>query len=146
MYICYIPAVVKEPPYEVSESGFGTFNLQICIDFTNEEVLNIEFNLLLYDLCDVSTVLKQAVFFQLSKRSNLRFKEKLLQAGGRPCTYCPAIHGRIQPDKKRIRKQSRVDSKSRKKTKLQTDSKKTCTDKPRRRKPTIISDSDSSDE
>ena len=144
MNVNYIPAVVKEPPYEVSESGFGTFNLQICIDFTNKEVLDIEFNLLLYDFCDVSTVLKQAVFFQLSKQSN--FKEKLLQAGGRPCTYCSAIHGRIQPDRKRVRKQSKVDSKSRKKTKLQTDSKKTCTDKPRRRKPTIISDSDSSDD
>ena len=74
--------VVDQPPFEVSVSGYGTFELPIRIHFTNKEVATLKFPIHIYKDCEVSQVLSKAFRFQ---RPSAEFREKLVLAGGCPC-------------------------------------------------------------
>jgi len=74
--------VVKEPPYQVSESGYAGFELPVEVYFRNkEEPKKITFEYDLYlrvnEICNNSR--REKLTFQ---NPNNDFKKKLLKAGG----------------------------------------------------------------
>ena len=76
------------PPYKVSVSGYGSFELPIRIRFRNKEVATLKPFLHLYDGCDICTVLSKVFTF---RKPNKNFRERLLLAGGHQCTLPPVI-------------------------------------------------------
>ena len=78
------PAVVKEPPYQVSESGYGSFNLPVEVYFRNKDEpkkVRFEYDLLLPNLNDppINQIRSECLTFQ---NPSEEFRQKLLKAGG----------------------------------------------------------------
>ena len=76
--------MVKEPPYQVSESGYGSFNLPIEVYFRNKDEpkkVRFEYDLLLPNLNDppINQIRSECLTFQ---NPSEEFKAKLLKAGG----------------------------------------------------------------
>jgi YEATS domain-containing protein 1/3 len=76
--------VIKEPPYQVSESGYGSFNLPIEVHFRNKDEpkkVRFEYDLLLPNLNDppINQIRSECLTFQ---NPSEEFKSKLLKAGG----------------------------------------------------------------
>ncbi|XP_003386748.1 PREDICTED: protein AF-9-like [Amphimedon queenslandica] len=76
--------VIKEPPYQVSESGYGSFNLPIEVYFRNKDEpkkVRFEYDLLLPNLNDppINQIRSECLTFQ---NPSEEFKSKLLKAGG----------------------------------------------------------------
>ena len=92
-------AVVNQPPYEVSVSGYGSFKLPVHIHFSNKEVATLKPYLHLYDGCKVSTELSKEFTF---RKPNKNFRDRLLLAGGRQCTLPPVSKGGSQSSRKRV--------------------------------------------
>ena len=77
-------SVVKEPPYQLSESGYGSFNLPIEVYFKNKDEpkkVRFEYDLLLPNLNDppINQIRSECLTFQNPSED---FKQKLLKAGG----------------------------------------------------------------
>ena len=74
-------AAVKEPPYQVSESGYGSFNLPIEVVFRNKEEprkVVFEYDLLLPNLDDppINQMRSECLTFQ---NPSEEFRQKLLK-------------------------------------------------------------------
>ena len=77
-------AVLKEPPYQIGESGYGSFFLPIEVYFKNkEEPRKVKYN---YDLClpmlgspPIDNIRSEALTFT---NPTEEFKRKLLKGGG----------------------------------------------------------------
>ena len=83
MYVL-IHAVVKEPPYQVSESGYGSFMLPVEVFFRNKDEpkkVRFEYDLLLPNLNDppINQIRSECLTFQ---NPSEEFRQKLLKAGG----------------------------------------------------------------
>lgn len=90
-------AVVKEPPYEISVSGHGSFELLIKVYFNNNEKAKFQYGLHLFT-CEVSTVLRDVLTFRNPSRN---FREKLILAGGQPTQSLPkTTSGKAKPKKR----------------------------------------------
>ncbi len=77
-------AVVKEPPYQVSEAGYGSFNLPVEVYFRNKDEpkkVRFEYDLLLPNLNDppINQIRSECLTFQ---NPSEEFRQKLLKAGG----------------------------------------------------------------
>ena len=80
----YIYTVVKEPPYQVSESGYGSFMLPVEVFFRNKDEpkkVRFEYDLLLPNLNDppINQIRSECLTFQ---NPSEEFRQKLLKAGG----------------------------------------------------------------
>ncbi len=80
----YIFAALKEPPYQVSEAGYGSFNLPVEVFFRNKDEpkkVRFEYDLLLPNLNDppISQIRSECLTFQ---NPSDEFRQKLLKAGG----------------------------------------------------------------
>jgi YEATS domain-containing protein 1/3 len=78
----FCETVIKEPPYQVSESGYAGFELPVEVYFKNrEEPKKICFDYDLYLRLDdaVSNTRREKLTFQNPSND---FKKKLLKAGG----------------------------------------------------------------
>ena len=102
MYVLFHFLVVKDPPFLVAESGYGSFMLPIEVYFRNEDEpkkVRFEYYLLLPNLNDppINQIHSKFLTFQnLSKD----FQQKLLKAGGSTSENpSPAIH---PTEKKRV--------------------------------------------
>ena len=78
------PLVVKDPPYQVSESGYGSFNLPVEVYFRNKDEpkkVRFEYDLLLPNLNDppINQIRSECLTFQ---NPSEEFRQKLLKAGG----------------------------------------------------------------
>ena len=78
------PTVVKESPYQVSESGYGSFNLPVEVYFRNKDEpkkVRFEYDLLLPNLNDppINQIRSECLTFQ---NPSEEFRQKLLTAGG----------------------------------------------------------------
>ena len=76
--------MVKDPPYQVSESGYGSFNLPVEVYFRNKDEpkkVRFEYDLLLPNLNDppINQIRSECLTFQ---NPSEEFKQKLLKAGG----------------------------------------------------------------
>ena len=74
--------MIKEPPYEVSESGYAGFELPVEICFKNKEEpkkITFEYDLFLRTDSTCSNSRREKLTFQ---NPNEDFKRKLLKAGG----------------------------------------------------------------
>lgn len=76
--------VVKDPPYQVSESGYGSFNLPVEVYFRNKDEpkkVRFEYDLLLPNLNDppINQIRSECLTFQ---NPSEEFRQKLLKAGG----------------------------------------------------------------
>lgn len=81
--LCYI-TVIKEPPYQVSEAGYGSFNLPVEVYFRNKDEpkkVRFEYDLLLPNLNDppINQIRSECLTFQ---NPSEEFRQKLLKAGG----------------------------------------------------------------
>lgn len=77
-----MPLVHKEPPYNVSESGYAGFELPIEVYFKNKEEpkkITFEYDLFLNMEDSVSNTRREKLTFQ---NPSSEFKKKLLKAGG----------------------------------------------------------------
>ena len=77
---------MKEPPYQVSESGYGSFNLPVEVVFRNKEEprkVVFEYDLLLPNLEDppISQMRSECLTFQ---NPSEEFRQKLLRGGAKP--------------------------------------------------------------
>lgn len=75
-------AVFKEPPYEVSESGYAGFEMPIEVYFKNKDdpkKISFEYDLFLRTDGAVSNLRREKLTF---KNPSAEFKKKLLKAGG----------------------------------------------------------------
>lgn len=81
-FFLYFSTVIKEPPYQISQSGYAGFELPIEIYFRNkEEPKKVQYT---YDLFlkigePCTNAQQQKLTFQ---NPNADFKKKLLKAGG----------------------------------------------------------------
>ena len=80
----YMYTVVKEPPYQVSESGYGSFMLPVEVFFRNKDEpkkVRFEYDLLLPNLNDppINQIRSECLTFQ---NPSEEFRQKLLKAGG----------------------------------------------------------------
>ena len=78
--------VVKEPPYQVSESGYGSFTLPVEVIFRNKEEprkVMFEYDLLLPNLDDppISQMRSECLTFQ---NPSEEFRVKLIRGGAKP--------------------------------------------------------------
>lgn len=79
---CISPTVIKEPPYQITETGFGSFNMVIEVHFRNKaEPKNLKFD---YDLMidlgrPISKLRRERLIF---KNPNPDFMKKLFKGGG----------------------------------------------------------------
>lgn len=83
-YPCLLFSVVKEPPYQVSESGYGSFMLPVEVHFRNKDEpkkVRFEYDLLLPNLNDppINQIRSECLTFQ---NPSEEFRQKLLKAGG----------------------------------------------------------------
>lgn len=81
---CSNHTVVKEPPYQVSESGYGSFMLPVEVFFRNKDEpkkVRFEYDLLLPNLNDppINQIRSECLTFQ---NPSEEFRQKLLKAGG----------------------------------------------------------------
>ena len=77
-------AVVKEPPYQVAESGYGSFMLPVEVYFRNKDEpkkVRFEYDLLLPNLNDppISQIRSECLTFQ---NPSEEFRQKLVKSGG----------------------------------------------------------------
>ena len=77
-------AVVKQPPYQVSQSGYGSFMLPVEVFFRNKDEpkkVRFEYDLLLPNLNDppINQIRSECLTFQ---NPSEEFRQKLLKAGG----------------------------------------------------------------
>ena len=82
--LCSMHTVVKEPPYQVSESGYGSFMLPVEVFFRNKDEpkkVRFEYDLLLPNLNDppINQIRSECLTFQ---NPSEEFRQKLLKAGG----------------------------------------------------------------
>ena len=75
---------MKEPPYQISESGYGSFNLPVEVYFRNKDEpkkVRFEYDLLLPNLNDppINQIRSECLTFQ---NPSEEFRQKLLKAGG----------------------------------------------------------------
>ena len=80
----WLSIVIKEPPYQVSESGYGSFNLPVEVFFRNKDEpkkVRFEYDLLLPNLNDppINQIRSECLTFQ---NPSEEFRQKLLKAGG----------------------------------------------------------------
>lgn len=104
-------AVLKEPPFEVSESGCGSFKIPVEVHFSNHEKVEFNCHLRLYAYSQVSTCISEKYHFRNPSKS---FREKLINAGGQPCQSS-------QKRKPQKRTSDSAQPKSKKKKRLETD-------------------------
>ena len=104
-------AVVKEPPFEVSESGYGSFTLPVQVHFINHETVEFQCRLRVYASGQISTCISEPYYFRNPSKS---FREKLINAGGQPC-QCG------QKKKPKKRSSESAQPKSKKKKRLEKD-------------------------
>ena len=76
--------VIKEPPYQVSESGYGSFNLPVEVYFRNKDEpkkVKFDYDLLLPNMNDppINQIRSECLTFQ---NPSEEFRQKLLKAGG----------------------------------------------------------------
>lgn len=76
--------VVKDPPFQVSESGYGSFNLPVEVYFRNKDEpkkVKFDYDLLLPNLNDppINQIRSECLTFQ---NPSEEFRQKLLKAGG----------------------------------------------------------------
>ena len=74
--------VLKDPPYEVGESGYAGFELPIEVYFKNKEEpkkITFDYDLFLNMEDSVSNTRREKLTFQ---NPSAEFKKKLLKAGG----------------------------------------------------------------
>ena len=95
-----VSAVVKEPPYKISVSGNGSFELMITVHFNNNEKAKFQYGLNLFT-CQVSKVLRQMLTFRNPSKS---FRERLILAGGEPAQSLPTTSQQKAKPKKRLSK------------------------------------------
>ena len=79
-----IAAVVKDPPFQVAESGYGSFMLPVEVYFRNKDEpkkVRFEYDLLLPNLNDppINQIRSECLTFQ---NPSEEFRQKLLKAGG----------------------------------------------------------------
>lgn len=77
-------SVVKDPPYQISESGYGSFNLPLEVYFRNKDEpkkVRFEYDLLLPNLNDppINQIRSECLTFQ---NPSDEFRQKLQNAGG----------------------------------------------------------------
>lgn len=94
--------VIKEPPYQVSESGYGSFNLPIEVHFRNKDEpkkVRFEYDLLLPNLNDppINQIRSECLTFQ---NPSEEFKSKLLKAGGVSTGTAPGNSSAPPPSQK----------------------------------------------
>ena len=80
----YFHTVFKEPPYQVSESGYGSFMLPIEVYFRNKDEpkkVRFEYDLLLPNLNNppISQIRSECLTFQ---NPSEEFRQKLVKSGG----------------------------------------------------------------
>ena len=107
-------AVVKDPPYKISVSGNGSFELLIKVYFNNNEKAKFQYGLHLFT-CEVSTVLRDVLTFRNPSKN---FREKLILAGGQPVHSLPTTGQKTKPKK---RPSESAPPKSKKKRRLEID-------------------------
>lgn len=79
---CFLSTVIKEPPYQITETGFGSFTMVIEVHFRNKaEPKNLKFD---YDLIidlgrPISKLRRERLIF---KNPNPEFMKKLFKGGG----------------------------------------------------------------
>lgn len=76
--------MVKDPPFQVSESGYGSFNLPVEVYFRNKDEpkkVKFDYDLLLPNLNDppINQIRSECLTFQ---NPSEEFRQKLLKAGG----------------------------------------------------------------
>jgi transcription initiation factor IIF auxiliary subunit len=136
---------VKEPPYKISVSGNGSFELMLKVYFNNNEKTTFQYGLYLFT-CEVSTVLREIIIF---RKPSKNFREKLILAGGQPAESLPATSQKAKPKK---RPSANTPTKGKKKRRLEiddeSDSDVDASSRSERNKsiPIITSDSSSDDE
>ena len=108
-------AVVKEPPYKISVSGNGSFELLIKVYFNNNEKAKFQYGLHLFT-CEVSTVLRDVLTFRNPSKN---FREKLILAGGQPTQSLPTTSQIAKPKKRPVSESAKP--KSKKKRRLESD-------------------------
>ena len=111
-------AVVKKPPYQVSESGCGTFKLPVKIYFSNNDTATFKFDLHLYAY-QVSTCFGEMFPFQNPSKN---FREKLILAGGRPCQSPPTSQKRKSKKRTSEKSQPKREKKKRVEIDIETHS------------------------
>ena len=94
---------MKEPPYQVSESGYGSFNLPVEVYFRNKDEpkkVRFEYDLLLPNLNDppINQIRSECLTFQ---NPSEEFRQKLLKAGGVE-TGGPGVGGVVQEKPKTV--------------------------------------------
>ena len=142
-----VSVVVKEPPYKVSVSGNGSFEILIKVYFNNNEKAKFQYGLNLFT-CQVSTVLRDVLTFRNPSKS---FREKLILAGGQPCQSLPTTSQKAKP-KKRPTSSDTAPPKSKKKRRLDIDNDSdsdldaSSWSKGKKSRPMLSSDSSSDDE
>ena len=107
-----------KPPYKISVSGNGSFDILIKIYFNNNEKAKFQYGLQLYT-CQVSSVLKDTLTFRNPSKT---FREKLILAGGRPCHRLKlptSASQKEKPKKRRSESTSAAPPKSKKKRRLE---------------------------
>ena len=108
-----VSAVVKDPPYKISVSGNGSFELKIKVYFNNNEKAKFQYGLDLFT-CDVSKVLRDVLTFRNPSKN---FRERLILAGGEPAQSLPTTSQQKAKSKKRPSKSA--PTKSKKKRRLE---------------------------
>ena len=103
---------MKEPPYKISVSGNGSFELMIKVYFNNNEKAKFQYGLNLFT-CEVSKVLRDVLTFRNPSRN---FREKLILAGGVPAQSLPTTSQKAKPKK---RPSKSAPTKSKKKRRLE---------------------------
>lgn len=80
-----MPTVLKEPPYEIHESGYAGFDLPVEIHFRNKEEprkISYTYDLFLNMQEAVYNLRREKLTFQ---NPSAEFMKKLLKAGGVSC-------------------------------------------------------------
>ena len=106
-----VSAVVKEPPYKISVSGNGCFELMTKVYFNNNEKAKFKYGLDLFT-CEVSKVLRDVLTFRNPSKSF-----RLILAGGEPAQSLPTTSQQKAKPKKRPSKST--PTKSKKKRRLE---------------------------
>ena len=108
-----VSVVVKDPPYKISVSGNGSFELMIKVYFNNNEKAKFKYGLNLFT-CEVSTILRDTLTFRNPSKS---FRERLILAGGEPVQSLPTTSQQKAKPQKRPSKSA--PTKSKKKRRLE---------------------------
>ena len=145
--------VIKEPPYQVSESGYGSFNLPVEVFFRNKDEpkkVRFEYDLLLPNLNDppINQIRSECLTFQ---NPSEEFRQKLLKAGGvvsggpAPALSEKPPKPQPQPPTQKKRPATGLDSEVPKKKKPKLEGGKVKGDKKKKKTGSSSSDSSESD-